>query len=46
MIVWESREQALAAAEDAPSIPEAAAWFSHIAEVIGMEHADVVSATR
>ena len=44
MIVWESREGALAAAEGAPNIPEVAAWFGHFAEVLGMEHADVVVA--
>jgi len=44
VIVWESREQALAAAEGAPRIPIVAAWFSHMADVIGVEHADVVVA--
>ncbi|CAA9395909.1 MAG: hypothetical protein AVDCRST_MAG03-916 [uncultured Rubrobacteraceae bacterium] len=44
MIVWESRELALAAAEDAPGIPAVAGWLSHIAEVLGVEHADVVVA--
>ena len=42
MIVWETRGQALAAAEDAPRIPAVADWLSHIADVIGMEHADIV----
>lgn len=44
MIVWERREMALAAAEDAPRIPAVAGWLSHIAEVLDMEHADVVVA--
>jgi heme-degrading monooxygenase HmoA len=46
LIVWESRERALAAAEGAPRIPACAAWFGHFAEVLGMEHADVVAAAR
>jgi len=44
VIVWEGREEALAAAQGAQSIPECAAWFGHFAEVLGMEHADVVVA--
>lgn len=43
VIVWESRELALDAAAKAPEIPACAAWFSHIEQVVGMEHADVVA---
>lgn len=42
LVTWESREQALAAADGAGRIPEVASWFSHIGEVHAMEHADVV----
>lgn len=35
---WESRDAALAAAETAPSIPEAAAMFALIVEPPTMEH--------
>lgn len=44
VIVWESREQALTAAENGPQIPAVASWVSHIADVIVMEHADVLVA--
>ena len=44
VLVWESRGEALAAAEGASNIPECAAWFGRFAEVLGMEHADVVAA--
>ena len=44
LIVWTSREAAQRATEKAHAIPAVAAWFSHIAEVIGIEHADVVVA--
>lgn len=44
VVVWKSREQALSAAEKAPRIPACATWFSHMDQVIAMEHADVVVA--
>ena len=44
LIVWESREEAQTATEKAHEIPVVAAWFSHIAQVLGIEHADVVVA--
>lgn len=42
LVVWESREEALAAAAGAVELPIVAAWFENIAEVVTMEHADVV----
>jgi hypothetical protein len=39
---WQSLEHAKAAAEGAPSLPEAAAMFALITEVESMEHADIV----
>lgn len=42
LVTWESREQALAAADGAGRIPEVSSWFSHIGEVHTMEHADVM----
>jgi hypothetical protein len=39
---WDTLENAQAAAEGAPSVPEAAAMFSMIDEVVSMEHADIV----
>jgi len=47
VVLWRSREEALAAAEafEAGRLPEAAmAWASLIAEVRSMTHADVVHA--
>lgn len=43
LIVWESREEALAAAEKISQIPACAKWVSHMDQVLVMEHADVVS---
>lgn len=42
LFVWTSREAAEAAAARAPEIPEAAAYFATLAEVLTMEHADLV----
>lgn len=42
LVRWASREQALLAAEGAMKVPEIAAWFAHIAEVRGMDHAEVI----
>ena len=39
---WESTEAARAAAEGAPSVPEAAAMFSLIAEPLAMDHAEIL----
>ena len=39
---WDSREAALAAADGAPGVPEAAALFSLIVEPPTMEHADII----
>jgi len=44
VIVWRTREEALAAQEKAFAIPPVAAWFGHIDEVLAMEHADVAHA--
>ena len=38
---WESLEKAHAASEGAPELPEAAAMFSLIKEVVSMEHAEI-----
>lgn len=42
LVRWASHEQALRAAAGAMEVPEIAAWFAHIAEVRGMEHAEVM----
>lgn len=39
-LVWESRATALRAAEQAPSIPKCAAWFSRLRDP-RLEHGDV-----
>ena len=39
---WESAEAARAAAQGAPSVPEAAAMFSLIAEPLAMDHAEII----
>jgi hypothetical protein len=39
---WESATSAKAAAEGAPSIPEAAAMFALIKDVVAMEHAEIL----
>ena len=41
-VVWSSREAAERAAAQAPSMPQAAAYFAHITEVVSMEHAEIV----
>lgn len=45
IVVWDSREQALAAAAGAMALPAFAEWAGHIAEVTSMEHA-LVRATH
>lgn len=42
LVRWASREMALRAAEGVMEVPEIAAWFAHIAEVHGMDHAEVM----
>ncbi|MFD0560002.1 antibiotic biosynthesis monooxygenase [Stackebrandtia endophytica] len=42
VVVWRDRTEALEAARTAPSIPECAAWFQHIATSGGLRHVDVV----
>lgn len=39
---WETREAALAAAEGAPDVPEAAAMFSLLVEPPLMEHGELI----
>lgn len=43
VVLWDSRDQALAAARQVMEIPEFARWAAHISEVISMEHAVVRS---
>jgi hypothetical protein len=42
LILWHSREEALHAAEHVEGVPEAKAWFRHIAESHGLRHVEVV----
>lgn len=42
LVVWTNRQAATAAAARAPEIPEAAAYFATLQEVVAMEHADLV----
>ncbi len=42
LVVWESREQALSAADKVMELPAFADWAQHIAEVIALEHAEIV----
>jgi hypothetical protein len=42
VILWHSREDAEEAARDIESVPEANAWFRHIAESRGVRHVEVV----
>jgi hypothetical protein len=41
VVVWDSREEAEAAAREAMDRPQIAAFMRHIDEVLSMEHADV-----
>jgi hypothetical protein len=41
VILWSTREEAEAAAEHVNEVPEAKAWFRHIAAPGGLQHADV-----
>lgn len=38
---WQSRDEAEAAAAQAPSVPEAADMFALIQDVVSMEHAEI-----
>jgi hypothetical protein len=42
VILWRSREDAEHAARHVNDVPEAKAWFGHIAESQGLEHLEVV----
>jgi hypothetical protein len=42
VILWRSREDAEDAARDIDGVPEAKAWFRHIAESRGLRHVEVV----
>ena len=44
VVVWDTRQQAEAAAKDVFNHPEIAGWFRHIEEVIALEHAEVAEA--
>lgn len=44
VILWRSREDAERSAKHIAEVPEAAAWFGHIAESRGIEHLAVLSA--
>ena len=44
IILWRSREEAEDAARRVNEVPEAAAWFRHIAESQGIRHLEVVHA--
>lgn len=41
IVVWASAEDAAASAAKGPNLPEIGAFFSHIAELKSMEHANV-----
>jgi Antibiotic biosynthesis monooxygenase len=43
VILWRSHEEAHYAATHVTEVPEAAAWFTHIAESRGIEHLKVLS---
>jgi hypothetical protein len=42
VILWRSREEAEEAARRVETIPEAKAWFGHIARSRGLRHVEVV----
>jgi hypothetical protein len=42
VIVWESREAALAAAKRAPAIPACREYFDLFSETVSLEHADLI----
>jgi len=42
VILWGSRAEAEHAAAHVTEVPEAAAWFAHIDESLGLEHLEVL----
>jgi hypothetical protein len=44
VILWRTREEAEKSAREISSIPECAAWLSHIAEAGSLRHAEVLDA--
>jgi hypothetical protein len=44
IVLWRSRAEAEEAAQAIESVPEAAAWFRHIAESGGLRHVEVMAA--
>ena len=42
VVLWRSREEAEEAAQQIHDVPEASAWFRHIAESRGLRHVEVV----
>ena len=42
VILWRSREEAEEAASRVEGVPEAKAWFGHIAESRGLRHVEVI----
>jgi hypothetical protein len=46
VILWESRDAAEEAARRINEVPEARAWFGHIAESRGIQHVEVVHEQR
>lgn len=43
IILWENRAQAEFAQKEAPGLPECAALFKHVGEILSFEHADVAA---
>jgi len=41
VILWRTRAESEAAAEQVDAVPEAKAWFRHIGESQGLQHAEV-----
>ena len=41
VLEWESLDAARRAQEGAWAIPEVAAWFGHMSELVGMEHGEL-----
>lgn len=41
VLLWRTRAEAEAAAETVNDVPEAKAWFRHIAESHGLQHVDI-----
>jgi hypothetical protein len=45
VILWRTRAEAAAAAKQVDGLPEATAWFRHIAESHGIQHVEVAVAS-